>query len=113
LVTSARLEQESRGAESGIGVAAWQGHLFADGRHVRPGIEDVGSFMPLEHGKVIRLQKILVPNLDSIRPASWKIAQEYIEISDEVPATCIVAWIKLREFEEQYTDVPTKGFARC
>src|SRR5262245_18979283 len=91
LIFTAGFQEEPGGHQFRVRSTSRERHLLADGRHGIPGIEHVRDTVPGEAAKVFVAKPMLVPHLDRIRPSIRQLAEESIEIGDEISALLVVA----------------------
>src|ERR1017187_2067488 len=86
LVFPARLQEEARGTEFWVRLAAGQGHLLADGRHGIPAIVYVGDAVPLQTAEILVPKPALVAQLNGVGPALLQLAEKRVEVGHEIPS---------------------------
>ena len=75
-------------------------------------IVNVGYLVPREALEVFRLEPVPVPHLHPKRPALGELAQELVEVGDEVAAMLVVGRPEPGKLKHQQPDIGTDGFAR-
>ena len=94
LVRSSWREKKPRNDEV-RGHAIRQGELLDHRRHPRPRIEDMGNAMLVQNVEILRLEEVLVLDLDPVLPPRRQLIQKGVERCHEITAMLKVALVEL------------------
>lgn len=61
--------------------------------------------------EVIWAKPIPIPHLDSVGPSFWKLAKEFVQVSNKVPPVLVIAHPEPGKLEHQQADAGANRFA--